>query len=138
MEILYIAIFAASYKVLHSTAKMFVANPAVNAVVNEHNFHGESKRIIQASLPLLPLVSLMIFMSSSIIRDNLLFNLTAILLCLLSGEYFFVNNKHKGSGLCFHTALMVGDVHLSMLLMALMNVYLHLFQSLLHFLFAGK
>jgi hypothetical protein len=74
-----------------------------------------------------------VFMSSTLVRENPFFNLAAILLCLLSGEFFIVNNKHKGSGFCFHSALMIGAVHLSMLLIALMNVYLHIFQCVVLF-----
>ena len=137
MEILYFVIFAASYKVLHAMTKLFVTSPAVNAVVNEQNFNQDSKRFFMASIPLLPIISLAGFMSNNLVRENLLFNFTAILLCLFSGEFFIVNNTHKGSEFCFHSTLMIGAIHLSMFLMALINVYIHLFELLLRFLFGN-
>jgi hypothetical protein len=134
MEIIYITIFAACYKLLYSTAKMFVSSPTVNAVINEEHLHGESKKMIQALIPLLPVFSIILFMSNNVIRESIFFNLAAIFLCLLSGEYFFINKKIHGSVFCFHSALMVGAIHFSMLLMALMNVYVFLAQTFIKFL----
>ena len=137
MEMLYLTVFAASYWVLHATTKFIVASPVVNAAVSGVKFQTETKKITQSVLPVLPLVSILVMISDDGLRDNLLFNFIAVLICLVSGEFFFVNNEIRGNKLCFHSALMVGAVHLSVFIMAMMNVYLHLFQYICNSLLNG-